>query len=91
MKRHYFECECSSDDHRLVVTADKEEKELSFHYFLSNSVWYKRLWPALKYLLGYKCLYGHFGETILRKEKIKELKILCDSILQETNDETLRS
>ena len=44
---------------------------------------FKRLWTAIKYVCGYKCKYGYYDEIILGKDKIKQLRDLCDSFLNE--------
>lgn len=64
----YFECRCSTPEHtlRFWFDDDKEDPSVYVSVFLANAPWHKRIWAALKYVMGYKCRYGHFDEFILR-------------------------
>lgn len=70
---YFFECQCGSDEHTLRFTLDKEDGEILVHSFLADHGFWKRLWMGLKYICGYKCKYGHFGEWIMRKEDADKL------------------
>lgn len=71
----YFECRCSSPEHtlRLWFDDDKDFPCVYVSVFLSNEGWVKRLRNAFRYVLGYKCAYGHFDEFILREEDCDRL------------------
>jgi hypothetical protein len=81
-KLEYFECECRSPEHRLVFEIDLEpddDCQLVASVFIHHwNPWWKRVWVALKYILGYKCKYGHFDTFLLRSEDIGRLKHLCE-------------
>jgi len=73
MKRETFECVCFHPEHRLIFTIDPEDKDNPFfcvEIFLSDAPWYTRIWHGIRYILGYKSKYGHFGEWLLREEDI---------------------
>jgi len=58
----FLECECHSDEHvlRWSLVADPKWPALYTSVFLCQyrNV-FKRVWVAVKYVLGYKCRYGH--------------------------------
>jgi hypothetical protein len=74
MKTEYIKCSCTTPEHTLHFSFHETDKDSVYlHYFLENGVWYKRLWFAVKYLFGYKCRYGHFGETVIEKEQAEKI------------------
>jgi hypothetical protein len=73
MKQHYFECDCHTPEHVIRFSYDDEDGDLYTEVFLSHKVWYKRIWTAIKYVFGYKCKYGHFDCTLIRKEDYDRL------------------
>ena len=81
---HYFECQCGADEHLMRITIDKDPHDpgIYAHFFLdSYRPWHQRLWDATKYVFGYRCKYGHFGEWILRDEDAERLKVLLEDYL----------
>lgn len=61
-------------EHVFCVVYDREEKELFIQTQLVNHKnFLRRIWSALKYILGYKCKYGAWEETVLDKEGIEKL------------------
>lgn len=78
--REYFECQCYSEEHRLVFSLDNEgdyEPYLVCSSFLSDfPAFWARLWLAIKYALGYKSKYGHFDCFMMRPEDISRFKEL---------------
>ena len=75
----FFECECGSDEHtlRFVLSLDEGSTpripELYTSTFLSERVWYQRIWPGIKYIFGYKCRYGHWDVFSLQEEDAERL------------------
>jgi hypothetical protein len=73
----FIECECHSEEHTLKYSIDVEDQTIYTSVFLDQyQPWYGRAWTALKYLFGYKCMYGHFDCTLMGPEKIEQLKNL---------------
>jgi hypothetical protein len=76
--RHYlttiehFTCECLSDEHTLRFIFDEEEIWTSVFLNQYHS-WWMRIWIGLKYVLGYKCKYGHFDCFIMRSEDVDRM------------------
>ena len=78
MRHIYFECQCSSDEHRLVFTLEDEEfpnfedwwePELYVSAYLKDwEPWYKRLWKGIKYIFGCKTKHGQFDVFLLKPE-----------------------
>lgn len=65
--REYFECECTSDEHRLVFTLDPDEPQIWACVFLGHGrTFWQRLWTGIKYILNIQCRYGHFNDTMLK-------------------------
>lgn len=96
MKTEYFECVCFSDEHMLKFILDDGkidnkkdyEPELYCGIFLEETSFFSRLYKAIKYVFGYKCKYGHFGNWVLNKndaDKLKELLLDYKKLLQEYN------
>lgn len=74
-------CECSSCEHQLIVSWNKDEDEVYVEMHLAdhNNFW-KRLWHGLKYAFGHKCRYGAFDEVILRKEDADNLQKVVEHL-----------
>jgi len=70
----YFECSCYSDEHTLRFILDLEENELYTTIYLNQyNSFFKRVWIAIKYILGYKCKFGHWDCWILKLEDTKRM------------------
>lgn len=97
----FFECECSSDEHTLRFVLDLDENppktkngtlfprhpELYTGVFLNHhGYWYHRLWRGLKYIVGYKCKYGHFDQFLLQEEDAKRLINLVERFVSARED-----
>ncbi len=80
---HYFECRCGSDEHTVRFTVDKEEGEIYTSIFLSQhrSI-LKRIFVGIKYVLGYRCSHGHWGNWILEEDDAKRLRDMCEEIIK---------
>jgi len=83
--RRYLECDCYSPDHLLVVDIleddeqpdDSEKYYLAEFAFLSNwrNSWYKRIYYAIKYILGLNSYYISDSVCISERniEQLEEL------------------
>ena len=81
----FFKCECSTVDHHVIWNWDSDPEwndEVCVQVFLSEKPWYRRVWPAICYMFGYKSKTGHWVEFILGRDKVEELRNLCDDVLQ---------
>lgn len=69
-------CSCNSTEHQMVFLPSPfpEEKEVYVHIHLNKRSWWERLKYGIKYIFGYKCMYGAFDEMILDKNNIHKLE-----------------
>lgn len=74
--KQHFVCDCHSDEHTIVFTYDEMDQEVYLSVFLETTGFFGRLWNAVKYVCGYKCRYGHFGNWILKKKDVERLQNL---------------
>jgi hypothetical protein len=79
MNRKTIYCSCEATEHFLSFII--EDDEMYIHFFLSEEIWYKRLWLGIKYIFGYKCKYGHFGEIVLVDKQAQQLKEIAEEFL----------
>jgi len=73
-----LECECYSDEH--VLKWDLVEDCMYASVFLNqyrNVI--KRAWVAVKYVLGYKCRYGHWDCFLLNPQDIGRMTALLEA------------
>ena len=72
--RQFFSCGCMSQEHTLVFDYSNfqgEPPELYSSVFLNQPKnLFQRIWTAIKYVLGYKCKYGHWDCCILKAEDV---------------------
>ena len=74
-------CDCSSDEHQMIVRWDDNDKEVYVSIHLANNTgFWKRLWRGLKYAFGHRSRYGEFDEIILRKEDASNLQKVVDHL-----------
>ena len=77
----YLECRCSTPEHTVRFAKDEDFVYMTF--FLADLPWFSRVVNAVKYVFGYKCMYGHFDEVVLGKEELGSLI----EILEEAKNE----
>ena len=71
----YFECMCHSPEHTLKFDIDEDLKTVAVTCYLDrHQPWYKRIVAATRFVFGFEpSKYGHFAETFLKDEGVKEL------------------
>jgi len=79
-KAEIMVCQCSSTEHQVVYYHNQSDNEVYMHIHLSSRPWWKRIWPAVKYLFGHKSRYGNWDEFILGPEHVGQLRELADRI-----------
>jgi len=86
MKRgeiRYLECACTSSEHVVrVCIEDDEFYPMFISVQLSGGSFFRRLWEAVRHLLGYDCKYGHWDEVLLNRDGIRRLQLLCRKALE---------
>ena len=71
MKRTLFVCRCYSIEHSFVVSGDDDDLFIEVH--LAALPLRKRLWNAIRYILGKKSKWGDFEEILLSPEQALDL------------------
>lgn len=71
LKRTLFVCRCYSIEHSFIVSADDEDLFIEVH--LAALPFRKRLWNAIRYVLGKKSKWGDFEEILLSPEQTLDL------------------
>lgn len=72
-------CDCGSAEHQIIIHKDKDFSEgyreviLCPHLITYRNI-FKRIWVAIKYILGYKCKYGAWDNIIVSKQNYLPLK-----------------
>lgn len=70
-----FICKCYNVEHQLVFTYNKDWNEVFVSVHLNPEYrWWKRVWFAIKYIFGYRCMYGHFDEFIFNRDDTNKLQ-----------------
>ena len=70
-------CICGSLEHQVVYSFDDDEgwnEYMFIHVHLVPSVWYKRIWPGIRHIFGYKCKYGNYDEVIFNREQVEHIR-----------------
>ena len=93
MNREYYECDCDGFDHILRASYyDKQASDdalelLYIEFHLKPRPFFKRFWPAIKYICGYKSKYGNFDEFLWTPETAKQfsnyLIRYCDNMAED--------
>lgn len=81
MEHEIVICKCESVEHQIIFSyfpEDEDERVVYMSVHLSPMYgFFKRIWVALKYIFGYRSMYGHFDDIIIgQKDSHKLVKIL---------------
>lgn len=72
-----FICKCDNVEHQIIFSYfdDSDDKEVyaSIHLRPKQNFW-ERIITGIKYIFGYKSMYGDFDEFILKKEDVHKLE-----------------
>ena len=86
MKDEFFICQCYSDEHILHFILDEKTGEIYTSVYLHQ--YYnilKRIWLAIKYIFGYKCMYGAWDNFMMKPvdyNRFKELLKQSEDIIK---------
>lgn len=61
-------CACHNIEHQIMIYKDEDEKEGFLTIHLKHDGLWKRIKNAIKYIFGYKSMYGDFDEFFFKKE-----------------------
>lgn len=80
-------CSCLSPEHTLTYNLNLEDKEIYTSVYLNQyRPLYKRVWVAIKYIFGYKSVYGHWDCFVADRSRILALKEFFDLAEMKTRD-----
>ena len=87
----HFDCQCSSCEHTIrfmyMGAFKDDEPSLWLDIFLEqHRRFFKRVWVAIKYVFGYKCRYGHFGNWLFKLEDAQRLRAMVDRYEKEMEE-----
>lgn len=71
-----FICKCGDPAHQLIIS--KFEGEIFVTVHLKPLPWYKRIINAVKYIFGYRSIYGEFTEFIFNEKDSEKLQEIID-------------
>jgi hypothetical protein len=73
-------CDCSSREHQIVIEHEPDCNMVFCHIHLAKRSFWRRIIPAIKYMFGYNCRYGHFEEFVFGVEHIDKLQNILEKI-----------
>jgi hypothetical protein len=71
-------CDCSSREHQIIIEHESDCSMVFCHIHLAKRSFWRRIIPAIKYIFGYNCRYGHFEEFVFGIEHIDGLQKVVD-------------
>ena len=73
-------CACGSE-HQIQLTYydDPDDWHLMVSIHLVHRGFFRRLWKAIRYTLGYRCRYGEWDELLLNRRDAEEIVTLLQS------------
>ena len=81
MQQETLICQCNSIEHQISFNwiEDKElEGEVYMEIHLSKLSFWDILKHGVKYIFGYRCMYGDFDEVIIKKEDVHKLERIVE-------------
>lgn len=83
MNKKYLECSCGSIEHMVKFSYFEDEKDLLYmEIHLRPHSFLNRVANAIKYVFGYRSMYGDFDEVLLDRDEVLKLKENCERFLQ---------
>ena len=58
--------------------SDDEDRDVYVSVHLSPDSFWKRIWNSIKYIFGYRCMFGHFDEFVFKKQDAGKLQRVVD-------------
>jgi len=92
----FIRCGCGSPEHQFVLSyipsvwspEERDPDRLTAEMYLEAhlNTWhnvFRRIWTALKYVVGYKCRHGQWDEVVLSVMDVIRMKKFLESFLEE--------
>jgi hypothetical protein len=88
LKSEYFECDCCHPMHILRISYFEDEWDKEYNtdgefyvsVILNDTIWYKRIWYALKYIFGISPSKYYYGDIVWSKDTAVKLKNFIEKI-----------
>ena len=82
-QRETLICQCNSIEHQIYFNwVEYENLELKGEVYmeihLSKLSFWDRLKHGIKYIFGYRCMFGDFDEVILKKEDVHKIEKIVE-------------
>ena len=74
MAKEILTCVCASVEHQIIIRYDEDDTQVYANIYLADLPILKRIINAVKYIFGYKSIYGDFEEFIFDKRDIPALE-----------------
>ena len=67
-------CACHSPEHQIIFRTVEGWNEVFMAIHLTKMPFFKRLWHGIKYIFGYKCMFGDFDEVIISPDDVEKFE-----------------
>lgn len=76
----HFDCACFSCEHTMRLVYDPDDGDLWAEIHLAQSrPWWRRMWPALRHVFGYRSKYGNWDCLLFRPEEAGRLTAVLEA------------
>jgi hypothetical protein len=87
-EEQFFLCECNSPEHQLLFSRWAPEEGagygnlyVQFHLCRKGVRWWRRIWYAIRYMLGRDSRYGAWCEFCLRPEDAERMRDMLNRFI----------
>lgn len=88
MESELIRCECSSMEHIVIFSYDADYNHIILSVHLSpKPLWQRILW-GIRYILGYRSVFGDFDEVLIGREEISRMYKLVEDYSSEGSSDT---
>jgi len=84
-------CNCGWHEHQAWLSYHPDDElgwgEVYLTTHLVPRGFFRRLWDAIRYIVGYRSRFGHFDEICISIEMATEIRDFLDSFIEHENEE----
>lgn len=87
-KMLYIRCACHTPEHHFILhdgpdyNGDYEPWVYLETHLFNYLPWYKRIWPAIRYIFGYKSRYGNFDSINIGEKDMVKIRDFFDEAIK---------